>query len=300
MPGNQQLQGGATVAAQGWRKLLEGYPSYHGDGFYPMAAYSDFMPPAHVGGKPYGASGHCLFSQDDPWGWHITEYEEAQELVPGLKNIGEQIVHDLVQLGRGKPHGISRNKLTDNPYWPDELAEHAGKLKHEHYVVFLPLALSRTQDDKGRLRWTLFGGSEEGPARAFWKSFLTTPNEEMPAEQALQFVRRLLSSVYGKTVGELSDLHRAGFRILPDQADEPLPSCSKHYFWTKKDYVNHVHYVLTFRPFGSLPEAIRKRYLEGKLHLLPFPGSLLFWGVPMYVKLQRQLPGAIGIPLLHR
>jgi hypothetical protein len=288
------------MAAQGWRKLLEGYPSYNGEGSYPIAAYSEFMPPAHLGCKPYGTRDPFLFSWDDPWGWHVTEYEEAQELAPGLKNIGEQIVQSLVQLGQGKPaHGISRNKLTDNPYWPDELAEHAKKLKHEHFLVLLPLALSRTQDDKGRLRWTLFGGSEQGPARAFWRSFFTAPKKEMPAEQALQFLRRLLSLVYGKTVGELSDLHRAGFRILPDQADEPLPSWSKHYLWNKKDHASHVQYLLTFRPFSQLPEGIRKRYLEGKLHLLPFPGSLLFWGAPMYMKLQRELPQAIGIPLLH-
>src|SRR6516225_12254959 len=103
------------MAAQGWRKFLEGYPSYNGEGSYPIAAYSEFMPPAHLGCKPYGTRDPFLFSQDDPWGWHITEYEELQELVPGLQNIGQQIVHDLVLLGEGKSHGIARNKLTNNP-----------------------------------------------------------------------------------------------------------------------------------------------------------------------------------------
>jgi hypothetical protein len=285
--------------AHGWRKLLENYPAYKGEGSYPIAAYSEFMPPAHLGCKPYGTRDPFLFSQDDPWGWHITEYEELQELVPGLQNIGQQIVHDLVLLGEGKSHGIARNKLTNNPYWPDELANHAGKLHHERYLVLLPLALSRTQDDKGRLRWTLFGGSETGPSQAFWKSFYTAPDQEMPAEQALQFLRRLLSSLYRKSVPELSDLHRAGFRILPAKADV-LPSWCKHYLWSKKDHVNHVQYLLTFRPFGEIPDGLRRAYLEGTLHLLPFPGSLLFWGAPMYVKLQRELPGAVGIALLHR
>ena len=31
------------------------------------------------------------------------------------------------------------------------------------------------KDDKGRLRWTLFGSSEQGPARPFWRGFFTAP-----------------------------------------------------------------------------------------------------------------------------
>ena len=94
------------------------------------------------------------------------------ELRPGLEQVGRQLVEALVRLARGRPgHGIAPKKLLDNPYWPLRLAEKAGQLPHERFVVLAPLALSRTQDDKGRVRWTLFGGSEQGPERAFWKSF---------------------------------------------------------------------------------------------------------------------------------
>src|SRR5262249_61317168 len=96
-------------------------------------------------------------------------------LRPGLEALAQQIVGALVHLGRGTAaHGISRLKLIDNAYWPAELAEHAGKLPHERYVLLTPLALARTQDDKGRLRWTLFGGSEQGLARAFWRGCITS------------------------------------------------------------------------------------------------------------------------------
>src|SRR5262249_32479719 len=152
-----------------------------------------------------------LFSKDDPRGWHVSEYQEALELAPGLRHIAEQLLTVLVHLGRGESaHGISRNKLRDNPYWPPALAEHPGRLAQGRYAVLLPLALSRTQDDKGRIRWTLFGGSEQGPARAFWRSFFTAPDRELPKEQALDFIRRLLAAAYGET----ADLPRAGFRIL--------------------------------------------------------------------------------------
>ena len=50
---------------------------------------------------------------------------------------------------------------------------------------------------------------------------------------------------------------------------------------------------------ATLPAAVRKAYLGGKLHLLPFPGSLLFWGSPAYAKLIAEVPLAVQIPLLH-
>ena len=60
-----------------------------------------------------------------------------------------------------------------------------------------------------------------------------------------------------------------------------------------------VKYLLNFEPFGNLPEAVKKAYLAGELHLVPFPGSLLFWGVPGYLHMQRELSMADQIPLLH-
>ena len=185
-------------------------------GRFPIAAYSEFMPPPRMGRKPYGAEDPVLFQADDPLGWHVTEYEEVMELRPGLEHLAGQLVRAMEHLGNGRPaHGIARAKLEGNPYWPDELAERAGRLPHERYVVIAPLALSRTQDDKGRVRWTLFGGSEQGPARAFWKGFFTAPGCEMPAEEGLGFFRRLLAAAYGESPDRLHDLHKAGFRILP-------------------------------------------------------------------------------------
>src|SRR5207302_4087663 len=136
--------------------------------------------------------------------------------------LARQLVATLAHLGRNEAaHGISRNKLTDNVYWPPELAERAGSLAHERYVAILPLALSRTQDDKGRIRWTLFGGSEQGPARPFWKSFFTAPRRERPKDEFIAFIRRLLAAAYGEAEEELADLRSAGFRILPESDDSP-------------------------------------------------------------------------------
>jgi hypothetical protein len=64
---------------------------------------------------------------------------------------------------------------------------------NDRCVLLLPLALSRTQDDKGRVRWTLFGNSEQGPGKAFWRSFFTAPGVEAPPEFGIDFFCRLFA-----------------------------------------------------------------------------------------------------------
>jgi hypothetical protein len=284
--------------------LLAGAPWFHRKGAFPIEAYSEYVPPPRLGPKPYGTMGFDPRPDGDEYGWAVPEYDEALELRPGLEMLAGRVVKALTHLGRGDAiHAIGRGKLVDNPYWPDELAKAAGRLPHEHYVVLMPLALSRTQDDKGRVRWTLFGGSEQGPERAFWKGCFEHHNLEAE-ENGAGFVARLLAAVYGAEARDPDHLDRAGFRTLPgDERDAlgPLlrPSWAHAYEWRPRQSLRGVKYLLTFRPFGKLPEAVRRAYLAGDLHLLPFPGSLVFWGVPAYRKMQRRLPLAQQIPLLH-
>jgi hypothetical protein len=207
------------MAHLGWRQLVAGWPWHGGDGHYPIPAYSEFMPPPRLGRKPYGHWETFTFRDDDPYGWMVSEYEERLELAPGFDTIANQVVRSLVALAEGRAYGIGRSRFADNAYWPEILARQAGHLAQERFVVLLPLALSRTQDDKGRVRWTLFGNSEQGPSRAFWRGFFSAPDVELPADQAMDFFRDLLQRVYGMTVQTLSDLRAAGFRILPAIAD---------------------------------------------------------------------------------
>lgn len=291
---------------RGWQQLLAEESPFRASGKYPITAYSEFMPPPRLGRKACGRVDSLLFAEDDPWGWHVTEYEELLEIQPGLTQLARHLLASLHHLGRGEPaHGISRNKLAGNPYWPEELHQ-GGSRSHERYVTLMPLALSRTQDDKGRVRWTLFGASEQGPARAFWRSFFIGPKEERPAEWGLDFFRRLLAAAYGEAPEKLADLHKVGLRILPCDSEErfpywreePLPSWTEPLLW-EKGSLRGVKYLLTFRPFARLPLAVRRAYQAGKLHLLPFPGSLVFWGAQPYLSLQKELPLAMQIPLLH-
>jgi hypothetical protein len=291
--------------------LLEGYPWFSGKGRFPLPAYSEFMPPPRLGRRPCGETDPGLLPQDDPWGFCVSEIEEEYELQPGLRHLARQIAGSLAGLGRGEPEyriaGHKGRNLIANPYWPPDLAAKAGALFHERFVTMLPLALSRTQDDKGRVRWTFFGGSEQGPERGFWQGFYSAPGKERASAECLGFFVALLARAYGEPIAQPDGLRGAGFRILPTDPDErfpfwrqdPLPSWSGPYLADDSSSFESVRYLLTFKPFGRLPRPVRQRYLEGRLCLLPFPGSLVFWGVPSAIRLQEQLPFAMQTPLLR-
>src|SRR5262245_33776289 len=295
------------MAATGWHKLIPPASTFRGEGNYPIDAYSEFMPPPRVGWKAYGDRNPDpnLLDPTDPFGWHITEFEEELEMRPGLNQVARQVLVKLGRLLDGNPDtGLPRLHPTENPYWPPELAAEP-KLPQERCLILLPLVLSRTQDDKGRVHWTLFGNSEQGPGRAFWMSFFSAPGVERPADEGIKFFARLLEVVYGKKVAAGADgLRRAGFRIMTD--DEPqlpwwteqLPTWAEQFHISDRGPIGEVRYLLTFRPFGRLQAAARKAYLGGHLCLLPFPGSLAFWGVPGFRKLQKELPLALQVPLL--
>ena len=286
----------------GWKKLVDSC-SFRGQGQHPVAAYSEFMPPVYLGCKPYGGMMEGFFSEEDPYGFPVTEYEEYYELRPGLENIAHQILETLVHLVHGDAgKHLAKNKLVNNPYWSPELAERAKTLRHERFVLIMPLALSLTQDDKGRRRWTFFGGSEQGPVRPFWNSFFKSHGSEIPAERAMGFIRTLLNKAYGEPFEKLSDLHRVGFRIFAEDGDPHKtlrPAWASRFLWSRGLPLKGVKYLLNFEPFDRLPADLKRAYFAGELNLLPFPGSLLFWGVPGYLTLKRELTMANQIPLLH-
>jgi len=298
-----------TENTTGWRKLIEGYPWFSGDNRFPIRAYSEFMPPPRLGKRPYGDVDASLFADNDPFGWYITEVEEQYELKKGIADLLHQIESQVVELGQGKPAlhiaGHQGRNLINNPYWPPDLAEYAGKLTHERYVILLSAALSRTQDDKGRIRWTFFGSSEQGPEHAFWKSFYAAPGQERPLAESLSPILRILSEVYSEQCDGITGLFQAGFRILPTETnpqfpywhESKLPSWTSSFLVSNNSLPDDIRYLLTFQPFSRLPEVARKRYLTGQLVIIPFPGSLVFWGMPDYTNMQEELPMAMQLSL---
>ena len=204
------------VEKKGWQKLLDGFPWFSGEGRFSLPAYSEFMPPPWLGLSPYGTPDPANPPERDPFGWNISEIEEEYELKPGMERLAHEVISALSTFGGATVHLISGHKaanLEGNPYWPSELAR-AGALPHERFVLLLPLALSRTQDDKGRVRWTLFGGSSLGPEKAFWMGFFTSPGREWDEGQSRSFICGLLQQAYGEKEAEPSGLPRMGFGIL--------------------------------------------------------------------------------------
>ena len=239
--------------------LLEGWPWFTGSSRYAISAYSEFMPPPRLGHRPYGSKDALLFQDEDPWGWHVTEYEERVELYPGLETIAQLLLEKMIDLASGRPsHGIPGVDLETNPYWPKLLADHVGSFDHEHFVLVISLALARTQDDKGRVRWTLFGSSEQGPERAFWKGFSAAAGRELLDERFLNFLRGLLKTAFDVPNYRLQDVKALGLRILPTPGKgvDLLPAAVMPLLLRPDEPIENIRFLLTFRPFAELPSAI--------------------------------------------
>jgi hypothetical protein len=285
----------------GWSKLLPHDRPFPGEGRFPIRAYSEFLPSPFQGIKPYGELDPISRSPGDELHWNVTEYEERWELRPGLETVASHLLLELRKLARGeKNHQLSKTLLEENPAWTARLAAHAGSLPEETYSLLLPLALSRTQDDKGLIRWTLFGSSHEGPARAFWRSF-----DDVPVREHASLLARVVG--WATRSPEPTDLKAAGVRVLPLLqdldfplwSDEKLPEVARALVWSDKEPVEKVRTLVTFRPFEQLPGAIQDAYLSGNMKLVPYPGSLVFFWHASYRKLAKELDHAMQVPLLH-
>ena len=242
-----------------------------------MRAYSEFMPPPYVGLKPYMPEVQDATSSGaSPGALEIDEYEHAHDLVPGLDRIAQRIVAELGKLARGEAHALSHALLDGNPAWPAELAAAAktGRLADEPPIIAMALALSRTQDDKGNARWTLFGTSHDGAGQPFW--------HERTAAQLAELLA--WAGVSG------------AWRILAEPSEIP-PALHEHLLG--EGSLEGLAALVTFRPFAELPAAVREGYLSRKLTLFPSPASLVFFEHPRYRELATTLPHATQIPLLH-
>jgi hypothetical protein len=120
-------------------------------------------------------------------GWRVQEVDEVHQLRPGLLNVANQVMGHLIRFLEDPSSiyvaGPGGRNLKDNPYWSEELASRAPELARRRHLLLLSVALSKTQNDRGRRPWTLFGASEQGPERAFWNSFYTAPGDELPVRR---------------------------------------------------------------------------------------------------------------------
>ena len=263
-----------------WEQIeAEALDAFRGPGRFPLRAYSEFMPPPFVGLKPYApsrAEAPTTFPVSAGDALDIDEYEQVHHLEPGLDRIAEHLLHELGRVARGEPTALSRAMLESNPAWPAELAAaaQAGQLGHDPGLLICPLALSRTQDDKGNDRWTLFGSSHLPPGASFWNGLDAAS------------IDRLLgwSGLDGR------------WAILAEAEDLPPELRSR---LVDAQHLDGVRTVITFRPFSRLSAETKAAYLGGKLVLVPTPVTGVLFENPRYQALARELPRATQIPLLR-
>ncbi|HET9990148.1 MAG TPA: hypothetical protein VFQ65_16575, partial [Kofleriaceae bacterium] len=73
--------------AEPWDRIeAETRGAFHGEGNFPLRAYSEYMPSPYVGIKPYAperAHAAATFGCGDASALDIDEYEQAHDLEPG-------------------------------------------------------------------------------------------------------------------------------------------------------------------------------------------------------------------------
>ena len=273
-----------------WSQIeSEAAGAFVGQGRFPVPAYSEFMPPPFVGIKPFtapdpaNAPGSTIVC--DERGLAIDEYEQEHELRPGLAKIANHLVDELGKLTSGATHEFSRTLLDGNLAWPPSLAAAArdGRYPKRPFLVMQTLALSLTQDDKGNVRWTLFGASHEPASVVFWRSFAETDQDRF---------LRLIAWASGDEPPP-----RDGLRVLGSAAE--LPGFARDRLWREHEPAGGIHTLFTLEPFAALPASLQKAFLDGTLRVLPTPASQVLCQHPLYRKLAAALPRATQIPLLH-
>src|SRR5437868_6397257 len=86
------------VPTAGWPALTAGWPWFRGEGRFPLPAYSEYMPPPRLVRKPYGEPDEPALDEADPFGWPVSEYEEALELRPGMQKVARILMREFGEL----------------------------------------------------------------------------------------------------------------------------------------------------------------------------------------------------------
>ena len=269
-------------------------------GKYPITAYSEFMPPPRLGFKAYGGIDSLLVRRGRSWGWHVTEYEQAFELQPGLNCLARELLARAAAPGppragarhpAGQAEGqsllarrIARRRRPRARAVRAALA--AGSIAHARRQG--PRALDAVRRQRARPRPRFLAQLLSSPEATNCPT-IRTGLHPPPAGRRLSTSRpRNLADLRRGRLSRSCRPNGAATRFRYWR-DEPLPSWTKPYLWAKGDSLRGVKYLLTFTPFAELPPPVRKAYLAGDLHLLPFPGSLVFWGAPPYIKLATRI-----------
>jgi len=123
------------------------------------------------------------------------KWKEEFQLKPGLEWIARHIMAMCFKLGQGlrtvssgglKTRISRRTPMATRLALASQAAAGGARALRLHPAA----ALSPTQDDKSRLLWTLFRGSEQGRRTVFWKKFLLFAGAGTPFRRVYRFHRQ--------------------------------------------------------------------------------------------------------------
>ena len=168
------------MSEQGWKRLTAGTPWFAGAGNYPIAAYSEFMPPPALEKSPTATATQGCSTQPILGAGGLPSTKRRSSCSRACSRSRRNCCTCCgIWPAANRPTG-SPPASCETIRFGRRSCTPKGAPAEERCTLLLPLALSRTQDDKGRVRWTLFGGSEDGPGRAFWRGFFAAPRRELP------------------------------------------------------------------------------------------------------------------------
>lgn len=279
--------------SDGWNTVFDSKTAWVPPLSHPIEAYSEFMPAPSIGARPYPllyetkasllqSQGYFpYYNPQDPHYFFIPSFDEVTVIRPGLIYLMKHFLKDLSQLskgetpGGGKLKGIPKSLLENNPYFPD-------KLRGEEAIVsILPITLSMTQNDQGQTPWTVFGGTMASYEEVFWKS--------LKSQSPREWLCKLIHSHYAP------DTPCKDQRLLVYSNSPELPAELTTFLGTDP---RTAKFLVTFQPFRSWPEIVKKRYRQKRLVVVPHPLSLIFQGSPIYRSIAERWPEAQEIPLL--
>ena len=292
----------------GWERLRADAEWCRGQGSFPIAAYSEYMPPPWLGVKPYGTPTRACSrprttgagasaNMSGPIGcapacatWPAAASRRwcaSAAARPRAHLAAEAARQPLLAAGIGRP----RRPAGARTPCPDLVV---GPVAHPERQGASPvdaIRLQRTRAGAGLLARLLHGTRTRGAGRGH--SCLLSPAARLGLRRFREGGER------SRTRWPAASCRLEKMIAFRSGPRSPSPAGARSCSGVKGPASSAVRFLLTFRPFARLPAAVQEAYVRGELHLLPFPGSLLFWGTPAYRKLQRELPFAMQVPLLQ-
>ena len=295
------------LMAIGWHRLIPPDDCFHGEGHYPTRCLLGVPPAPRSGGSPMAIrAGPRSLLDGRPVRLARQRVRGGTRTPAGLepgRPAGSRQARPASSTAIPTPafHGLTFSTTpSGHPNWPPSRI-----CRTSDASTLLPLALSRTQDDKGRVRWTLFGNSEQGPGKAFWKSFFTAPKRNCRQTRRSASSAGCCTTVYGEddrrsrwTCERPASASCRTTNRCSTSGSETAALVDRAILLCPSTRVNLAEVPAHLPPVRQAPRGGAESVPRGRAPPAAVPRQPVFWGAPGYRQLHEELPLALQIPLL--